>query len=304
MLEAIGLFVLGLVLLALGGDSIVKGASGLAQRLGAYALRDRPGAGRLRHLAAGTGGQPAARSLHGQRDARAGQRGRQQRRQLRPDPGRRRARRAAAWCAGARCRPLLLVLVLGTAGGARAGCRRRAVAHRRHGAAARLRRGASPSRWRAVAQRAAGSARGNRRLRPDQHRCWARTCSASASAPRCCASARSWSSAVQACTCSAGPVASAPPHRHGHGLSPLLTGLLPVAIGTALPEIAAAIAAARRGQGDMVVGHVIGSSLFNLLRGRRRHGGVRRAGMPMTVMAPGTSFVRWVTSCRPRSRSR
>src|SRR3546814_2842363 len=34
MFEAIGLFVLGLVLLALGGDSIVKGTSGLAQRLG------------------------------------------------------------------------------------------------------------------------------------------------------------------------------------------------------------------------------------------------------------------------------
>ncbi|UNK56390.1 calcium/sodium antiporter [Pseudoxanthomonas daejeonensis] len=49
------------------------------------------------------------------------------------------------------------------------------------------------------------------------------------------------------------------------GLSPLMVGLLPVAIGTALPEIAAAIAAARRGQGDMVAGHVIGSSLFNLL---------------------------------------
>ena len=50
----------------------------------------------------------------------------------------------------------------------------------------------------------------------------------------------------------------------GLGLSPLLTGLLPVAIGTALPEIAAAIMAARRGQGDVVAGHVIGSSLFNL----------------------------------------
>ncbi|MFP7722428.1 calcium/sodium antiporter [Lysobacter sp. A3-1-A15] len=49
------------------------------------------------------------------------------------------------------------------------------------------------------------------------------------------------------------------------GMSPLLLGLLPVAIGTALPEVAAAIAAARRGQGDMVVGHVIGASLFNLL---------------------------------------
>ena len=48
------------------------------------------------------------------------------------------------------------------------------------------------------------------------------------------------------------------------GMSPLLVGLIPVAIGTALPEIAAAIVAARRGQGDVVAGHVIGSSLFNL----------------------------------------
>lgn len=49
------------------------------------------------------------------------------------------------------------------------------------------------------------------------------------------------------------------------GLSPLLTGLLPVAIGTALPELAGALAAARRGQGDLVAGHVLGSSLVNLL---------------------------------------
>ena len=48
------------------------------------------------------------------------------------------------------------------------------------------------------------------------------------------------------------------------GMTPLLTGLIPVAIGTALPEIAAAVVAARRGQGDVVAGHVIGSSLFNL----------------------------------------
>lgn len=60
-------------------------------------------------------------------------------------------------------------------------------------------------------------------------------------------------------------VQSAPMLGARWGMSPLLVGLLPVAIGTALPEVAAAIAAARRGQGDMVVGHVIGSSLFNLL---------------------------------------
>lgn len=60
-------------------------------------------------------------------------------------------------------------------------------------------------------------------------------------------------------------VQAAPVIGEGWGLSPLLTGLLPVAIGTALPEIVAAAMAARRGQGDMVAGHVIGSSLFNLL---------------------------------------
>ncbi len=60
-------------------------------------------------------------------------------------------------------------------------------------------------------------------------------------------------------------VVSAPVIGAGLGLSMLLTGLVPVAIGTALPEVAAAIVAARRGQGDMVVGHVIGSSVFNLL---------------------------------------
>ena len=48
------------------------------------------------------------------------------------------------------------------------------------------------------------------------------------------------------------------------GMSPLVTGLIPVAIGTGLPEIAAALMAARRGQGDVVAGHVVGASLFNL----------------------------------------
>jgi len=60
-------------------------------------------------------------------------------------------------------------------------------------------------------------------------------------------------------------VQSAPVIGVSFGMEPLLTGLIVVAIGTALPEVAAAIAAARRGQGDLVAGHVIGSSLFNLL---------------------------------------
>ena len=59
-------------------------------------------------------------------------------------------------------------------------------------------------------------------------------------------------------------VQAAPVLGAGLGMAPLMTGLLPVAIGTALPEVAAAVLAARRGQGDVVAGHVIGSSLFNL----------------------------------------
>ena len=70
----------------------------------------------------------------------------------------------------------------------------------------------------------------------------------------------------------------------GMGLSPVLTGLLPVAIGTALPEIAAAIAAARRGQGDLVVGHVIGASVFNLLVVVGGMAAVGSLAMPMTTM--------------------
>lgn len=60
-------------------------------------------------------------------------------------------------------------------------------------------------------------------------------------------------------------VAQAPLLGAAMGMEPLLTGLIVVAIGTALPEVAAAVAAARRGHGDMVLGHVIGSSVFNLL---------------------------------------
>ncbi len=71
----------------------------------------------------------------------------------------------------------------------------------------------------------------------------------------------------------------------GMGLSPVLTGLLPVAIGTTLPEIAAAIAAARRGQGDLVVGHVIGASVFNLLVVVGGMAAVGSLAMPMTTMS-------------------
>jgi cation:H+ antiporter len=49
------------------------------------------------------------------------------------------------------------------------------------------------------------------------------------------------------------------------GVSELVIGLTIVAIGTSLPELAAAIAGARKGEPDLVMGNVIGSNLFNSL---------------------------------------
>ncbi|MCP3961568.1 MAG: calcium/sodium antiporter [bacterium] len=49
------------------------------------------------------------------------------------------------------------------------------------------------------------------------------------------------------------------------GVSDRVIGLTLVALGTSLPELAAAIAAARRHEGDLVLGNVIGSNIFNLL---------------------------------------
>ena len=44
----------------------------------------------------------------------------------------------------------------------------------------------------------------------------------------------------------------------------LVVGLLPVAVAISIPEALAAMFAARRGNGDLVVGHVLGSSLINI----------------------------------------
>ena len=49
------------------------------------------------------------------------------------------------------------------------------------------------------------------------------------------------------------------------GVSDLVIGLTVVAVGTSLPELASAIAAARRGENEFVLGNIIGSNLFNTL---------------------------------------
>jgi cation:H+ antiporter len=49
------------------------------------------------------------------------------------------------------------------------------------------------------------------------------------------------------------------------GLSDLVIGLTVVAIGTSLPELAAGLSAALRGHGELLIGNVVGSNVFNVL---------------------------------------
>lgn len=49
------------------------------------------------------------------------------------------------------------------------------------------------------------------------------------------------------------------------GVPDLIIGLTIVALGTSLPELAAAIASAKKGEPDLAIGNVIGSNLFNSL---------------------------------------
>lgn len=49
------------------------------------------------------------------------------------------------------------------------------------------------------------------------------------------------------------------------GVSDLVIGLTIVAIGTSLPELAASISSAMKGEDDIAIGNVIGSNLYNIL---------------------------------------
>ena len=49
-----------------------------------------------------------------------------------------------------------------------------------------------------------------------------------------------------------------------YGISEAVIGLTIIAIGTSLPELVTAIMAARHGHGDVAIGNIIGSNIFNL----------------------------------------
>ncbi len=63
------------------------------------------------------------------------------------------------------------------------------------------------------------------------------------------------------------------------GVTEGFIGLTVVAIGTSLPELATALAAARRGENDLIVGNLLGSNLFNSLV----------VGAGVALLRPGTA---------------
>ena len=65
------------------------------------------------------------------------------------------------------------------------------------------------------------------------------------------------------------------------GLSELVVGLTIVAVGTSLPEIATSVVAALRGQREIAVGNVVGSNLFNLLAVLGATAAVAPGGVPV-----------------------
>ena len=75
------------------------------------------------------------------------------------------------------------------------------------------------------------------------------------------------------------------------GISELVIGLTIVALGTSLPELAASVIAARRGEHDIAIGNVVGSNMFNLLAVI----GIAGAINPLSSIAPEVLYRDWTT---------
>ena len=76
------------------------------------------------------------------------------------------------------------------------------------------------------------------------------------------------------------------------GVSDLVVGLTVVAVGTSMPEIATSIVAAMRGQRDIAVGNVVGSNIFNILAVLGASGIASGTGLPVSEAA--RNFDLWV----------
>lgn len=73
------------------------------------------------------------------------------------------------------------------------------------------------------------------------------------------------------------------------GIEERIIGFTVVAFGTSLPELAASIAAARQKHGDIVLGNLVGSNIFNLLCIL----GITSMVVPIPVPAASMSFDYW-----------
>lgn len=69
------------------------------------------------------------------------------------------------------------------------------------------------------------------------------------------------------------------------GVSELIVGLTVVAVGTSLPELATSIVAVRRGQRDLAVGNVVGSNIFNIGAVAGLAGIISPTGLPVPESA-------------------
>jgi len=77
------------------------------------------------------------------------------------------------------------------------------------------------------------------------------------------------------------------------GVSDLVIGLTIVSAGTSMPEVAASIAAALKGERDIAVGNVVGSNLFNIL-GCVGLGGLAAGAAGLGIAPSVLSFDIWV----------
>ena len=71
------------------------------------------------------------------------------------------------------------------------------------------------------------------------------------------------------------------------GVSELIIGLTVVAVGTSLPEIMTSVIAASKGKGDIAVGNVVGSNIYNILAILGISALLAKDGIPVSQAALG-----------------
>ena len=81
------------------------------------------------------------------------------------------------------------------------------------------------------------------------------------------------------------------------GLSDLVIGLTVIAVGTSLPEIATSVAATLRGEGELAVGNVVGSNIYNMLAVVGLTGLIAQDGLPVSPAALAFDMPVMVATC-------